>query len=132
MAVISSSDDLRLLAEERITEAETLLAARHFSGAYYLAGYAVELGLKAVLTRALASYSMPNQKEVAAAHVHDLRQLATSCGLEPAADAAIRVAWNVVAPNWAPEDRYRIHAEVRSTQMVDAAGEVLEWLKPHW
>src|SRR4051794_15812448 len=114
MAVISSSDDLRLLAEERIAEAWTLLAAKHFSGAYYLAGYAVELGLKAVLTSNLSSHSMPNQKEVAAAHIHDLRNLVDSCGLQPAADAAIRVAWNVVAPNWSPEDRYRIHSDVRA------------------
>jgi len=132
MAIISSSDDLRLLAEERIAEAQILRDARHFSGAYYLAGYAVELALKAVLTSALASYSMPDQKQVAAAHVHDLRGLAVGCGLQPEADAGIRVAWNVVAPNWAPEDRYRIHSEVRSIQMVDAAREVLEWLRPHW
>ena len=132
MAVISSSDDLRLLAEERIAEARTLFAAKHFSGAYYLAGYAVELGLKAVLTRALERYSMPNNKEVSAAHVHDLRTLAKSCGLVPEADAAIRVAWSVVVPNWSPDDRYRIQSEVPSGQMVDAAEEVLEWLKPLW
>lgn len=132
MAVISSSDDLRLLAEERLAEAQTLISAGHFSGAYYLAGYAVELGLKAVLTRALTSHCMPAQKEVAAAHVHDLPTLAAGCGLQPEADAVVRVAWNVVAPNWAPEDRYRIHSQVRSVQIVDAAREVLEWLKLHW
>lgn len=132
MALISSSDDLRLLAEERISEAQTLLGGNHFSGAYYLAGYAVELGFKAVLTSGLTSYAMPNQKEVAAAHTHVLPDLAKACGLDPAADATVRVAWGVVAPNWGPEDRYRLHSSVRATQMVDAAREVLEWLKPQW
>jgi hypothetical protein len=75
---------------------------------------------------------MPNQKEVAAAHDHDLKKLAGSCSLAPEEDSAIRIHWNVVAPNWGPDDRYRIHSEVRATQIVEAAGEVLEWLKPQW
>jgi len=38
--------DFQQLADERISEAAVLLAASKFSGAYYLAGYAVECALK--------------------------------------------------------------------------------------
>jgi HEPN domain-containing protein len=65
-----------MLAEERIAEAQTLVAGNHFSGAYYLAGCAVELGLKAVLTRSLASHAMPDLSVVKAAYTHDLIGLA--------------------------------------------------------
>jgi hypothetical protein len=39
--------ELRQLAEDRVLDAEALLNAARWSGAYYLAGYAVECGLKA-------------------------------------------------------------------------------------
>jgi hypothetical protein len=35
-------NDFRELPRARLREAEALLAAGHYSGAYYLAGYAVE------------------------------------------------------------------------------------------
>jgi hypothetical protein len=41
--------ELRQLAEDRLRDAECLLAAGRWSGAYYLAGYAVECGLKACI-----------------------------------------------------------------------------------
>jgi HEPN domain-containing protein len=132
MPVIQSSSDLRDLAEERLAEAKTLVAAGHYSGAFYLAGYVAELGLKAVLTRSLGNFEMPNQKEVAKAHTHDLKALAAQAGLEPERDPKISVDWNIMAPNWSPDDRYRAHTKARAEEMVDAAEEVLKWLKQHW
>jgi hypothetical protein len=41
-----NKDELRQLAQDRILDAKALLAARRWSGAYYLAGYAVECALK--------------------------------------------------------------------------------------
>ena len=38
---------LQSLSLLRIREAEALLSAQYFSGAYYLAGYSVECGIKA-------------------------------------------------------------------------------------
>ena len=109
-----------------------LLIALHYSGAYYLAGYAVELGLKAVLTGDLASHSMPNKTEVTQAHIHDLRGLARQCGLGPESDATISVAWNVVVSDWGPDSRYRFHSKPGAEQMVESAEEVLAWLTPFW
>ena len=43
------------LAEERILAAQALLAAQKWSSAYYLAGYAVECGLKSCILVRLAA-----------------------------------------------------------------------------
>lgn len=131
LAGISATDDLRRLSEERIAEARALLGGGHFSGAYYLAGYGVELGLKAVLTQDLASHVLPEKRDVEAAHTHELRKLASKAGVEPDSDPAVRVAWNVVV-NWGPDARYREHAEARAREMVDSAEEMVKWLKPLW
>jgi len=55
--------ELRQLAEDRILDAEHLLAAGRWSGAYYLAGYAVECGLKACIMARVEStgYSGPRK-----------------------------------------------------------------------
>ncbi|MBA2725148.1 MAG: DNA-binding protein, partial [Actinobacteria bacterium] len=53
------SADLRTLADIRVREASVLVAAGEPSGAYYLAGYALECALKAVITRGLSAYTMP-------------------------------------------------------------------------
>jgi len=42
---------LQQLAEERVRDAEALLKAGQWSGAYYLAGFAVEFGLKACIAK---------------------------------------------------------------------------------
>ena len=52
------------LAETRRTEALCLLAANLFCGAYYLAGYAIECGLKACIATqsCIAPSRSPNLK----------------------------------------------------------------------
>jgi HEPN domain-containing protein len=45
--VTQDQSTFRQLAEQRLAEAELLLANGFWSGAYYLAGYALECALKA-------------------------------------------------------------------------------------
>lgn len=51
--------DFQDLATVRIREAESLLAAGLFDGAYYLAGLAVECALKACIAKATQQYDSP-------------------------------------------------------------------------
>ena len=44
-------NDFQQLADVRINEAEALLVQGKYDGAYYLAGYAVECGLKACIAK---------------------------------------------------------------------------------
>lgn len=51
--------DLQSLSRWRLLEAKALLGANLPSGAYYLAGYAVECALKLVLPKAHAAMIFP-------------------------------------------------------------------------
>jgi HEPN domain-containing protein len=48
--------DLQKLAEDRLLDAEALLAAGRWSAAYYLAGYAVECAIKACIAKLVQEY----------------------------------------------------------------------------
>ena len=133
MGGITTSDDLRELAELRLEEARALLGHGLHSGAFYLAGYAVELALKAVLTSDLSSYSMPNKREVTSAYTHRLIELARAANLDPSgAGKPVRVAWHVATAAWAPDARYRKYGKVAAEEMVNSAEEIVSWLKAHW
>jgi HEPN domain-containing protein len=67
--------DLQFLARTRLAEAKTLLGAGLPDGAYYLAGYAVECGLKACIARGTQRHEFPDKKSVDASHTHNLRDL---------------------------------------------------------
>ncbi len=53
---------LKRLAEIRLDEAQTLLAAKKYSGAYYLAGYSVECGMKACVAKNIRAEVVPEPK----------------------------------------------------------------------
>jgi hypothetical protein len=53
--------DLERLAEIRVSETIHLFTGGHFSGAYYLAGYAVELGLKACIAGTFQPGTLPDK-----------------------------------------------------------------------
>ncbi len=53
--------DLQQLARARLREAEALLNAGEWSGAYYLAGYAVECGLKACIAKLTGLARFPGE-----------------------------------------------------------------------
>ena len=59
--------DLQSLARTRHAEAKALLRAGRSDGAYYLAGYAVECGLKACIAKATKRYDFPEKKSVESA-----------------------------------------------------------------
>ena len=53
--------DLQKLSNTRIREAKALFAAGEYSGAYYLAGYAVECALKACFAKNVKQYDFPEK-----------------------------------------------------------------------
>ena len=74
---------MRRLAEERALEVQVLLAAGHWSGAYFLVGYAAECGLKAcVLAYVEATGAIFTDREYSEkCWTHDLEYLAKLAGL---------------------------------------------------
>lgn len=130
-------DDLKALSQLRLDEAKALLAVSANSGAYYLAGYAIECGLKACIATAFHAHVIPDKKLVGEIYTHDLAKLVRLAGLEPdlkvktAADTVFAARWGIVA-NWEEASRYEIKDPISATAMVDCTDEVLQWIRLHW
>jgi AbiV family abortive infection protein len=102
--------DLQILAEERLTDAQVLLANGRFGAAYYLAGYAIECALKACIAKLTKAEDFPI-KNSNTVYIHDLKKLAGTAGVEVAiaqfakSDQAFEKNWERVTL-WSDESRY--------------------------
>src|ERR1017187_3244101 len=100
--------DLQRLANSRIREAKILFKAGEYSGAYYLAGYAVECALKACFAKGVKRYDFPDRKGAAKVFTHKLADLVTVANLDAELLAAIRASskfaagWELVS-KWTEE-----------------------------
>ena len=134
--------DFQAHAAEKLEEAEALLAAGKWSGANYLAGYAVELALKAcVIKKLMATDAFPDKNFSQKCYVHDLADLIKLVGLQTALDAAIaadpllRTSWETVE-KWSEAKRYERADETEARTLIraisDPAHGVLSWVKTYW
>ena len=134
--------DLRELARQRVREARQLLRARAPSGAYYLAGYAVECGLKACIARRTQRYEFPSRHTVNESHTHDLEKLLRLAGLERAlaqdtrTRAALGLNWDTVK-DWTAQTRYDVAIDMRRARDLYRAitgrrDGVLPWVRRYW
>jgi HEPN domain-containing protein len=132
---------LQSVAEEKLADAQLLLSRARYSNAYYLAGYAIEIGLKACISRQMMAETLPEPKFVRSIYTHNLRELVGLAGLSNALEAeqdahpAFGLNWGLVVA-WDESVRYRsIDRELAET-MVNAVGDVgdgvLRWVRKHW
>jgi HEPN domain-containing protein len=131
--------DLQRLSNTRIREAKTLFEAGEYSGAYYLAGYAVECALKACFARSVRRYDFPD-KSTKDIFIHKLSKLLGFAQLEKElqkakqADPRLEAAWNVVT-DWTEESRYAVWTRADAERLlsaIKARGGVLPWIKRRW
>jgi hypothetical protein len=107
-----SSKDLKLLAEAKITDGLILFEAERFSNAYYLAGYAIELGLKACVADQIVAGSIPDKRLINDTYTHELDKLIGVAGLrlelenQKKSNQNFNQFW-AMASQWNPESRYR-------------------------
>jgi hypothetical protein len=134
--------DLQQLADARLREARVLLAAGEHSGAYYLAGYAVECSLKACICRQYPGESFPSKARARGnIYIHDLDLLIHEAELTAAfiaetdADSDFANYWNVAAL-WSEQSRYAFFQEQEALGIYSAVSQaehgVLQWLHRHW
>ena len=133
--------DLQALATTRLVEARDLLRSGHASGAYYLAGYAVECALKACIARQVRRFEFPDKTTVDASYTHSLTKLVGVAGLDTSLNAdrkstpALDINWAVVK-DWNEASRYRTPTLKEARDLVTAIGArkygVLSWLKRRW
>lgn len=102
--------DLRAIARARLRDAQVLLRARRFDGAFYLAGYAIEIALKARICRTLRWTEFPETsqdfKGLQSLRTHDLEILLRFSGVEARVKARSSAEWAVVV-TWNPDRRYQ-------------------------
>jgi hypothetical protein len=137
MAQITKLELLRL-SEEKLTDAELLLGAGRHSNAYYLAGYAAELLLKAIISKRFSAETLPDRRLVQAVHTHNLKELAAHAGIDVAlaqerrASPAFAAYWQIVT-DWTEETRYASWSLDQSASLVTALNDpqsgVLKWLR---
>ena len=134
--------DFQKLAEIRIEEAKALLKAKKWAGAYYLAGYAVEFGLKACIAKKTKRHDYPDKDFAAKCYTHKVEQLVVQAGLQAvfqaarAADPDLDLNWSTVK-DWDEKARFerrRTRAQAQSLYdaITDSAHGVLPWIRLRW
>ena len=134
--------DLQELARLRLDEARALLIAGHPSGAFYLAGYAVECALKACISRKTREHDFPPDPEtVRQIYSHRLPALLLRAGLESQlredapGGSPLDKNWARVL-GWNEDSRYRLIDTIRARSLYNAIADpqngVLAWLQRNW
>jgi hypothetical protein len=137
--------DLQQLSEDRILDAQELLAAGRWSGAYHLAGYAVECGLKSCILSHLERTGMlfrdRNYLRSLADCWTQLDKLVSIAGLTAELGIACEVNpvlagyWGV-AKDWNETSRYEHKTQTEAEELLEAItndpNEVLSWIRIHW
>ena len=126
-----SINDLNNLCEDRVKDAEILIAANRFDGAYYLCGYAIELALKKRICRTLCWQGYPNNNKeferLKTFKTHSLEILLTLSGIEDKIKKFFLPEWSIVNA-WTPETRYasRTNSKQMANSMLEAVKTLLE------
>lgn len=135
--------ELQKLAEDRVLEAQALLDAEHWSGAYYLVGYAVECGLKACVLAYVGNTGaiFQDRKFSEKCWTHDVEELVKLAGLERergldiSKNSALGVNWLIVK-DWSEAARYQSWTEPQARKLFEAITNttdgVLPWIRGRW
>lgn len=136
-----SARDLQALAEMRLKDAVVLLDNKRWSAAYYLAGYSVECGIKAVIALSFRAQVIPDKNFVNKIYSHQLLDLMNLAGLKAKLQEQMQASdpfnanWAVVS-GWSEQVRYETIDPFTSITMVEAVSDqqagVLPWLKTYW
>lgn len=127
---------------KRLEEAELLYSNKFFQGAYYLAGYAVELGLKAVACQKLGVEIFEKRKvpgHIAKSFmIHDLPDLIILSGLSRELyfltqnDPVFAKNWSKVV-DWSEQCRYNSGCRpYLAKQFINSVKKVMVWISQHW
>jgi len=141
MAYGLKRQDLQALAESKLKDATFLQHSGRSSNAYYLAGYAVEFGLKACIARKVAPETIPDPSFLKNVLSHDFPTLIGLAGLKSAwkseqdTNSAFAANWGIVS-EWKPEVRYETRDSMSATLLIQAISHtesgVLKWIKANW
>ena len=140
--LIETEAEFQVLAEQRLVEAKALLDLEKWDGAYYLAGYAVELALKACIIKTLmATDAFPDREFSKNCYTHVIETLVKLAKLDEALKLAMDTDrylfnnWTTVR-DWSEQKRYhridKTEAEALYAAIADDTHGVLPWIKTQW
>ena len=133
--------DLQANAQAKLNDAITLLQNERYSNAYYLAGYSVEIGLKACIAAQISAETIPEKEFIKRFLNHNFMNLIGLAGLavelekQQDRNEAFSANWAVTS-EWQPDSRYESW-DVGAAQLIvravaDPKSGVLTWIKTHW
>lgn len=144
---MKSELEIEVLAYSKLQDAEYLLEDNRFDSAYYLAGYAIELLLKARVCKTLGipdffdfdnseRKKLKNESVITKPYkVHDFEQLLILSGIyteyrnELLNNESFSNAWWIVS-QWNENSRYLTGAEPKSVKsFIISVKEVMTWIK---
>lgn len=132
--------DLQAIAQVKLDDAKLLFKAGRYSNAYYLAGYAVEIALKACIARQVMPETIPDKYFLNKILTHDFHTLVGLAGLQAEikaqkVDVNFSANWALVN-EWNPDSRYETHDKTKAQFMIQAVDNstsgVFQWIKAHW
>lgn len=141
MSLGNKRTELSALADAKILDAQILLINARYSSAFYLAGYAVEFGLKACIAKQIRQETIPELQFIRDIHTHSFKKLVGLAGLnsqlqeEREASSEFATYWGI-AGQWAPSARYNVTDAVLAQLMVQAVSEpkdgIMTWIRKYW
>ena len=140
--------EFKHLALVRLKEAESLLNQNHYDGCCYLAGYCLEMALKAVICRRMGKddfFNILKSETSRAFKIHNLGELIILAGLQKNYED-LRTMFPILESNWYfVKDRIRwseqlryqtgftkTDAEAMLRAINDPQNGILKWLKKYW
>ena len=135
--------DLQQLSDERIEDALALLNATQWSGAYYLAGYALECALKSCVLAYIdrTGIIFEDKKYAQKCWTHDIEEFVRQADLTVERDRAagtnitLGQHW-LIAKDWSESSRYRMSTQLQAEKLfnalTDATDGVILWVKNFW
>ncbi len=140
--LIEARAEFRELATVRLNEANVLLDAEMWDGAYYLAGYAVELGLKAcIINKVMATDKFQDRKFSESCYTHKFKDLLALAGLKSLckamedADPDFLKNWKFTVL-WSEQKRYhrisKRDADKLYKSIADTTHGVFQWIQIYW
>jgi HEPN domain-containing protein len=140
--------EFQQIALLRLDEAEVLLVQGKYDGCCYLAGYALELALKAVICSRMDNdsfFEVLKSETARAFKIHNLAELVILAGLSKEykelniKNNVLLIYWEYIKNDikWSEQLRYQMgitkdQAEKMILAINDPINGILEWIKKYW
>ena len=140
--------ELKKLTQLRLKEAKALCNKKLYDGSCYLAGYCIELALKAATCKRMGTpnfFGTIRPETARAFKIHNLEELITLAGLYTQFNERVNTNiqfgnnWSFIKTtiNWSEQLRYQMGRNQVETQMMllaltDPQNGILPWIKKHW